>query len=528
MLDWRIGQARIIDGSGTPWFRGDVGIRDGRIAAIGDLKGARATRELDAGDRCLAPGFIDAHTHSDFSLPTFPRGESRISQGVTTEVGGNCGFAPFPVDPDRLDLLRDSSSFIASSLSWEWRSAADFLRHLESKPLSLNFIPLVAHGAVRVAVMGFDRRPPSAAEMERMQALVAEAMEAGAAGISSGLAYAPGIFAATEELVELCRVVARYGGIYATHMRDQEAGLLDSVEESLRVGREAGVPVQISHHKAMGEAYWGRVKDSLARVDDARAAGQDVTLDVYPYTAVSTTVTRFLPAWTMEGGVGALLDRLRTPGLRAQIVQEASADRSVKWGNVLVAAVRKPEHAACEGMTLEALGKTHGKPPLEAAVDLIVADGAPFPIIRFIMAEEDVQYVLRHPAVMIGSDGYAMSPALGSKPHPRSYGTFTRVLGEYVRERRVLSLEEAVRKMTAFPAARFGLWDRGLIRPGQVADLVLFDAETIRDIATFTDPHQYSAGVEWVMVGGQMVWREGKDTGALTGQVLRAGGRGTR
>jgi N-acyl-D-amino-acid deacylase len=323
-------------------------------------------------------------------------------------------------------------------------------------------------------------------------------------------------------------VVARYGGIYATHMRDQEAGLLDSVEESLRVGREAGVPVQISHHKAMGEAYWGRVKDSLARVDEARAAGQDVTLDVYPYTAVSTTVTRFLPAWTLEGGVGALLDRLRTPGLRAQIVQEASADRSVKWGNVLVAAVRKREHAACEGMTLEALGEAHGKPPLEAAVDLIVADGAPFPIIRFIMAEEDVQYVLRHPAVMIGSDGYSMSPALGSKPHPRSYGTFTRVLGEYVRERRVLSLEEAVRKMTAFPAARFGLWDRGLIRPGQVADLVLFDAETIRDIATFTDPHQYSAGIEWVMVGGQMVWREGKDTGALTGQVLRAGTRGTR
>jgi N-acyl-D-aspartate/D-glutamate deacylase len=330
MFDWCVRNARIVDGSGNPWFRGDVGIRDGRIVAIGDLKGVRVTRELDAGDRCLAPGFIDAHTHSDFSLPTFPRGESRISQGVTTEVGGNCGFAPFPVDPDRLDLLRDSSSFIASSLSWEWRSAADFLRYLESKPLSLNFIPLVAHGAVRVAVMGFDRRPPSAAEMERMQALVAEAMEAGTAGISSGLAYAPGIFAATEELVELCRVVARYGGIYATHMRDQEAGLLDSVEESLRVGREAKVPVQISHHKAMGEAYWGRVKDSLARVDEARAAGQDVTLDVYPYTAVSTTVTRFLPAWTLEGGVGSLLNRLRTPGLRAQIVQEASADCSVK------------------------------------------------------------------------------------------------------------------------------------------------------------------------------------------------------
>ena len=522
MLDWRIRQARIIDGSGNPWFRGDVGIQAGRIVAVGNLTGARATCELDADDRCLAPGFIDAHTHSDFSLPTFPRGESRISQGVTTEVGGNCGFAPFPVEPDRLDLLRDSSSFIAADLSWEWRSAAEFFQHLESKSLSLNFVPLVAHGAVRVAVMGFDRRAPTAGEMERMQALVAEAMEAGAAGFSSGLAYAPGCFSAVEELVELCRVVSRYGGVYTTHMRNQEAGLLDSVEESLRVGREAGVPVQISHHKAMGEAYWGSVRASLARVDEAMQSGQDVTLDVYPYTAVSTTFTRFLPDWTLEGGVGALLERLRTPRLREQILQEASADRSVKWGNVLVAAARKPEHRRYEGMTLEELGKAYGTTPLEAGLDLLVADGAPFPIIRFIMSEDDVEYVLRHPAVMVGSDGYSMSPALGSKPHPRSYGTFARVLGEYVRERRVLSLEEAVRKMTSFPAARFGLWDRGLIRPGQVADLVLFDPSSIRDTATFTDPHQYSVGIAWVMVGGRMVWREGKDTGALTGQVLRA------
>lgn len=522
MLDWRIRRARILDGTGTPWFRGDVGIRSGRIVAVGDLRGAAATREVDAGDRCLAPGFIDAHTHSDFSLPTFPRGESRISQGVTTEVGGNCGFSPFPVDTDRLDLLRDSSSFIAANLSWEWRSAADFFRHLESKPLSLNFVPLVAHGAVRVAVMGFDRRPPAAEEMERMKALVAEAMEAGAAGISSGLAYAPGIFSATEEVVELCRVVARYGGIYTTHMRNQDAGLLESVEEALRVGREAGVPVQISHHKAMGEAYWGRVRDSLARVDEARQNGQDVTLDVYPYTAISTTFTRFLPEWTLEGGVGALLDRLRTPNLRAQIVQEASADQSVKWGNVLVAAVRKPEHRRFEGMSLAELGEARGATPLEAGLDLVLTDGAPFPIVRFILAEDDVEYVMRHPAVMIGSDGYSMSPALGSKPHPRSYGTFTRVLGQYVREKKVLSLEEAVRKMTSFPAARFGLWDRGLIRPGQVADLVLFNPSSIRDAATFSDPHQYSVGIEWVMVGGHMVWQEGKDTGAVAGQVLRA------
>ncbi len=521
MLDWKIRRARIIDGAGTPWFRGDVGIRGRHIVAVGDLRSEQADHELDADDLCLAPGFIDAHTHSDFSLPTFPRGESRISQGVTTEVGGNCGFAPFPVHPDRLDLLRDSSSFIAANLSWDWRTAAEFFHHLEGKPLGLNFVPLLAHGAVRVAVMGFDRRAPTAEELTRMKALVAEGMEAGAAGISSGLAYAPGIFSAADELVELCRVVARYGGIYTTHMRNQDAGLLESVEESLWVGREAGVPVQISHHKAMGEAYWGRVRDSLARVDEARGNGQDVTLDVYPYTAISTTVTRFLPEWTLEGGVGALLERLRAPHLLAQILQEASVDRTVKWENVLVAAVRKPEHKSYEGMTLEALGKARGGTPLQAALELIVADGAPFPIIRFVMSEEDVEYVLRHPAVMIGSDGYSMSPALGSKPHPRSYGTFTRVLGEYVRTRKVLSLEEAVRKMTSLPAARFRLWDRGLVRPGHVADLVLFDPASVRDTATFADPHQYSVGISWVMVGGQLVWQEGKDTGATAGQVLR-------
>lgn len=522
MLDTLIRGARILDGAGTPWFRADVGIQDGKVAAVGDARGAAAREEWEAHDHCLAPGFIDAHTHSDFSLPTFPRAESRLSQGVTTEVGGNCGFAPFPVDPDRLDLLRDSVTFIASNLSWEWRSAADYLRHLEHKPLGANFVPLVAHGAVRVAVMGFDRRPPTMGELERMQALVAEAMQAGAAGISSGLAYAPGVFSQPEELVALCRVVARYGGIYTTHMRDQGAGLLDSVEESLRVGREAGVPVQISHHKAMGEAYWGRVRESLARVDEARHGGQDVTLDVYPYTAVSTTFTRFLPDWTLEGGTAALLMRLRSPEVRRDILQEAGADASVIWGNVLVAGVRKPEHARYEGMTLEALGQAQGKPPLEAGLDLLVAEGAPFSIIRFLMAEEDVRTVMRHPAVMFGSDGYAMSPALGAKPHPRSYGTFTRVLGHYVRELKLLSLEEAVRKMTSFPAARFRLWGRGLVRPGQAADLVLFDPDTVRDTATFEDPHQYSAGIDWVMVRGQVVWQDGKDTGAAAGEVLRA------
>lgn len=523
MFDWRIRQARILDGSGTPWFRGDVGISDGRIVAVGDLTEVAAKRELDASGLCLAPGFIDVHTHSDFSLLRFPRGESRISQGVTTEVGGNCGLAPFPVDPVRLDLLRQSTSFMAATLSWEWRSANDFVRFLEGLPLSHNLMLLAGHGAIRTAVMGFERRSPTAEELEGMKRLVAEAMEAGAAGLSSGLIYAPGSFAQTDELVELCKVVCRYGGLYTTHMRNESDRLLESVREALTIGRQASVPVQISHHKAVGDRNWGRVRDSLALVDEARRAGQDVTLDQYPYTGASTTFTAMIPEWAMEGGVAALLERLQDPSLRDRIAVETEQKSPYGWDRVVVAAVRKPEHSRYEGLNIEDMGKLQGVDPVLAALDLLEAEEGPFSIIRFGACEEDVEYVMRHPQVMVGSDGYSISPALGAKPHPRNYGTFPRVLGRYAREKGIMSLEEAVRKMTSLPAQRFGLRDRGLVRPGQVADLVLFDPASVADTATYAEPHQYAAGIQWTMVAGEMVWQEGKDTGAVVGKVLRAG-----
>ncbi len=522
MFDWRVRQARILDGSGAPWFRGDVGISDGRIVAVGDLTGAAARSELDAGDQYLAPGFIDAHTHSDFSLPRFPRGESRISQGVTTEVGGNCGLTPFPVDADRVDSLRRSSSFMATDLAFDWRSTEDYLRLLEGLPLSHNLVPLVGHGAIRVAVMGYDRREPDADELEGMKRLVAEAMEAGVAGLSSGLIYAPGSFAKTDELVELCRVVGRYGGLYTTHMRNESDGLLESVKEALAIGRQARVPVQISHHKAVGEANWGKVRESLALVDDARARGQDVTLDQYPYTAASTTFSAFLPDWALDGGVVALLDRLQDQATRERIAQETERKSPYRWDQVVVAAVRKPEHRQYEGLTIAEIGKQQGVAAVQAGLGLLLAEGAPFSIVRFGQSEEDVEYVMRHPQVMVGSDGYSISPAMGAKPHPRNYGTFPRVLGRYAREKGVVPLEEAIRKMTSLAAQRFGLRDRGLVRPGHVADLVLFDADRVLDTATYAEPHQYAAGIHWTMVRGEMVWREGRDTGAVVGQVLRA------
>jgi len=522
LFDLTIRDARILDGAGNPWFRGDVGIMEGHIAAVGDLSGSSTKRELQADDRYLAPGFIDIHTHSDFSLPLFPRGESRISQGVTTEVGGNCGLSPFPVNPERLDLLRQSTSFLAADLSFEWRSTADFIRFLETLPLSHNLALLVGHGAIRLSVMGFDRRPPTENELDAMKRAVAEAMEVGAVGLSSGLIYPPGSFAGTEELTELCRVVHRYGRIYTTHLRNENARLLDAMEEAFTVSREAGVPLELSHHKAEGQPNWGMVRQSLALVEKARRDGLDVTLDQYPYIASSTTFTAFMPEWAMEGGVAVLLNRLQQPNLRQRIVHDAEQKNVYGWDKVVVSSVRKPEHQRFEGLNLVEVGQLESKPPVEAGLDLLQAEDGPFSVIQFGVSEDDLQYILRNPVMMVGSDGYSLAPAMGSKPHPRSYGTFARVLGRYVRETHIVTLEDAVRKMTSLPAQRANLRDRGVIKQGQIADLVLFDADRVADTATYAEPHQYAVGIQWVMVGGEIVWQEGRDTGVVAGRVLRA------
>ncbi|MEX2540638.1 MAG: D-aminoacylase [Trueperaceae bacterium] len=518
MLDTLFKDTRIVDGSGNPWFRGDVGVDAGRISAVGDLTGSSARSVVDAHDSYLTPGFIDVHTHSDFSLPAFPRAESLISQGITTEIVGNCGLTPHPVGPDRLDLIQKYTAFLGAKMPWDWSSTAEFLGYLESLPLSHDVVTLVGHGSIRVAVMGFDDRAPTAGELDLMKKYVGQAMEAGAAGLSSGLIYAPGSSAASDELSELCSVVRRFRGIYTTHLRDESTGLMSAVEEALQIGKSAGVPVQFSHHKVMGEANWGLVRESLARIDRARREGQDVTLDQYPYTGSSTTFSVFLPGWALEGGVARLLERLGEEETRRRI---ALAAQGTDWSQVLIAGLARAEHKEYEGLSIHQLGAALGKDPFEAALELTLAEEGPFSIVRFGMAEQDVKYVMRHPHVMVASDGHAMSPELGGKPHPRSYGTFPRVLGRYTDALGGLSLEESVRKMTSLPAQRFGLWDRGLIRPGQRADLNML-SPTISDTATFNDAHSYSRGVESVLVNGELVWNEGGDTGARVGRVVRS------
>lgn len=532
MHDLVFRNARIVDGTGNPWFWGDVGVEDGRIARIGDLSGASARRTVDAGGAALAPGFIDLHTHSDFTLPVFPRAEAMVRQGVTTQLVGNCGFSPFPVFRERLDLLRTYAAFVDAGLSWEWEDAAGYLDHMKGISLACNVALQVGHGTVRIAVMGFEDRAPSAQEMDAMRNHVAQALEQGVFGLSSGLIYVPGSYADTEELVALAEVAGRYGAFYSTHIRGEGDSLLNAVGEALEIGRRACVPVQLGHHKAMGRQNWGRVGASLEMIDQARASGQDVLADQYPYTAGSTTLAAILPKWAMQGGVEAMLARLADPCMRARIRDEIaspspeallSGARDFDHKAVMISRIPDGPNKGYEGRMLTEIASDLGKDPVDAALHLLESGRGGVQMIIFAMSEEDVRRVMRHPAVAIASDGWTLSPSAGGKPHPRSYGTFARVLGRYVREDGVLGLEEAVRKMTSLPAQRLRRHDLGLIRPGCAADLVVFDPERIADLATFCDPHRYCTGVAYVIVNGQVVIENEVDTGAAAGRVLKRG-----
>ncbi len=530
MLGLVLRSARVVDGTGNPWFWGDVGIEGDRIAQVGDLSGVVARHVIDADGAALAPGFIDLHTHGDFTLPAYPRAQAMVRQGVTTQLVGNCGFSPFPVQRDRLDALRAYAAFVDAGLSWDWEDAAGYAAHLERLPLACNVALQVGGGTVRVAVMGFEDRAPSPQELDAMRSHVARAFEQGVFGLSSGLIYVPGSYAETDELVALAEVAGRYGAFYSTHIRGEGDSLLDAVEEALEIGRRGKVPVQLSHHKAAGQRNWGRVGASLEMIDRARAAGQDVLADQYPYAASSTTLTAILPKWAMEGGMDALLSRLAHPEqrarIRAEIVSPApeaprKGEREFDAEAVMISRVPEGPMKEYEGRMLTEIAAARGEDPVDAALNILEDGRGGVQMIAFSMSEDDVRRVMRHPAVAVASDGWTLSPAAGGKPHPRSYGTFVRVLGRYVREDGVLRLEEAVRKMTSLPSQRLRRYDLGLIRPGCAADLVVFDPDRVCDLATYHDPHRFCAGVEHVIVNGQIVVEHGEDTGARAGRVLR-------
>lgn len=525
MYDIIIENGQIVDGSGELAFRADLGIRDEKIVSIGGLAEQEAKERIDATGLVVAPGFIDIHCHSDSVLFKTPREQSKILQGVTTETIGNCGLSAAPVEPRTFDLLQKytASIFADGVLPWSWRTTGEFLDCVQKHQTISNVAALVGHGTVRIAAMGFDDRTPNAAEMEQMKQLVADALAEGAFGLSSGLIYPPGVFSQTPEMVELCRVVAAAGGLYATHMRNEGDLLVESVQETIRVGLESGVSVEISHHKAAGPKNWGKVKQTLQLMAEASQKGLDINCDVYPYTASSTVLGAVLPPWVQAGGSDCLLQRLRDPASRERIKAEFKTglpgwDQFIEddnWECIVIASCAKNHES--EGKSLAVLAAMRGQDPADTLFDLMLEEQGEILMLAFRMCEEDVATILRHPLSMVGSDAI---PSPG-KPHPRFFGTFPRVLRKYVREENLLTLPEAVRKMSSLPARKLGLQDRGLIRTGMAADIVVFDAATVADRSEYNDPCQYATGVDTVLVNGRVAVRGGKYTGALDGKVLR-------
>ncbi|HUJ73425.1 MAG TPA: D-aminoacylase, partial [bacterium] len=445
----------------------------------------------------------------------------------TTQVTGNCGWSPAPIVPERRADFMADAAFLGKGLAFDWSSMAEFLQRLP--PRAQNLAQLVGHVTVRTAAMGVEDRPPSPAELDRMRRLVAESMQAGACGFSTGLVYPPSAYAQTDEIAELARVAAQHGGGYHTHMRNEGAHIFESIQEAAEIGRRSGARVQISHLKVSGRQHWGKAREVLDLIARLRAEGVDIQADQYPYPAASSGLKSLLPNWAHEGGTEALVRRLEQPGSRDQIraellegMSEAGFMKIARWSDVMIA--ESPSRPAWNGLQLDEIGQQQGKLPVDAMLDLLLADYAKTLAIFFTIGVEDMLTILRDPHVSVGSDGIITSiPGQPdpTKPHPRYYGTFARVLGKYAREEPVLTLPQAVRKMTSLPADALGLKDRGRIAPGQAADLVLFDPARVLDRATYKQPQQYPLGIDLVLVNGVVVARDGRETGATPGQILR-------
>lgn len=512
-LDKAIVNGTIIDGSGTPRRTGSVGIKGSRIVSIDEDVGS-ATQIIDAKGLVVAPGFIDIHTHSCAALLADSRGLSAVHQGVTTHVVGNCGESVFPAAEGMRRLVE------RYGVQCTWTDLRGYASRIQDRGVGINVAPLVGHGTVRALVMGEEAREPKSDELESMKRLVAQAMEDGAFGLSTGLIYAPGCFSNTEELVELARVVGRFEGYYATHLRNEGDGLAHAVNEAISIGEKAGGSVQISHLKAADGRWRGRISEILRILDMARARGLDVTWDQYPYRATSTGLHIFIPGWAHEGGTQALKKRLRTHETRLRILAEMRQSGK-DLSQVLITAC--PHHPQWQQLTPVDIGARLGLPPEEAVLEILLHEESEVKMANFAMDEKDIETIMRHPITMVGSDGVAVADeGLLAKLrfHPRSYGTFPRVLGRYVRERGILTLEEAVRKMTSAPARRLGLHNRGLLREGMRADITVFNPDRVTDRATFHEPQRYPEGIEHVLVNGEFVIMQACCTGRLPGEVL--------
>ena len=534
-FDVIIANGRIVDGTGSPWYRGDIGILGDRITAIGALGDATASTRVDATNLVVAPGFIDLLGQSEFNVLVDGRAPSKILQGVTTEVTGE-GSSIAPVN-DRLiqEAAPNAKHF---GVTQDWRTLADYFKRLEERShTTINVATFVGAGGLRSYVIGKDDRPATPAELERMKQLVAEAMQQGALGLSTSLQYVPDRFASTDEIVELAKVAARFGGVYFTHQRSESARIFESLDEVLAIAERANIPAEIWHLKTAYKANFGKMPEVLRRIEAARARGLDVTANQYPYTRASNGLDSCLPLWAREGGFEKSLSRLTDPATRERVKKDMDDPNAATWENqwyganggdgVMLSSVLNRDLAKYEGMTLTQIGKAMGKDPRDAVIDLVIADHGESSVITSIMDEDDVRTALKHPLVGVGTDSGAQAQdgrLSESKSHPRAWGSFPRILGRYVRDEHLLTLEEAIRKMTSKAASRVHLNDRGVLRPGMAADITVFDAATIRDVSTFDDPRHYAVGVQQVFVNGRRVVADGAITAERPGRPLRGPG----
>ena len=524
-FDMIIRNGLIMDGSGKPGFKKDIGIIGDSIRAIDNLQDASADIVLDAEGLVVSPGFIDIHTHTDIELLVNPRAESKIHQGVTTEVSGNCGSSPFPMDD--LDFQDyDKRIFEEYGFHVDWRDAGGFLRKLEEHKISINYATFTGAGKLRSLAVGKNDVVATTDQIKHMKEMLQRSMGEGSFGLSTGLEYAPGSYASTEELIELNRVVSENQGIYATHIRSEDDRVEEAIQEALRICKEAEVPTQIAHLKAANMDNWHKMDNILEMIDSAAASGTRITADRYPYTAYSTGLTMFMPLWSRQGSTEEIVARLEDKSTLVKIQEYADnkAQSIGGWDRVVISACDSDKNKVYEGKSILECASDNNTTPSEFMRNLLIEEKNRVSMIGFAMNEDNLKKVLSSPFVMIGSDGNAVAPSgklAEGKPHPRYYGTFPRVLGKYAREEKLFDLATAVEKMTRMPAEKLGLQRRGLIKQDYFADIVLFNPDNVIDKATFTDPHQLAEGIEYVIINGTVTIRNGEHTGALAGSVLR-------
>ncbi|MBM4329717.1 MAG: D-aminoacylase [Deltaproteobacteria bacterium] len=527
MLDILIKSGQVIDGAGSPWFRADLAIQREKIVQIHPKIANQAKQVIDATGLIVAPGFIDTHTHSDVRVFKHPEEDAKLMQGITTALIGQDGLSVAPLDEANKGpmMLRVSGLLGTYLTEWPWNSMAEYLSALERLPPATNSMMLVPHGAIRAMVVGWENRPAAPLELERMKRLLAQALEEGGCGFSTGLIYPPGIYADRIEMVELCKITASYGGFFVVHMRNEGDLVLEAMQEVIGICLEAGCPLHISHLKVAGKRNWGKAGEALGLIEEARNKGLDVTFDQYPYLAGSTMLDAVIPPRFHSGGTAKLLERLKNPAVREEIRQAQENIKPERWDNwvdscgwdgIMVNSVKSADNRFAEGKTITQIAQDLGKPPLDAVCDLLIAEENAVTMTLFYGCEEDVKEIMRSEYMALCSDGI-----VGGKPHPRVYGTCARFLGKYVREEKVLSLPQAIKRMTSFPAQRLGLQDRGLLREGMIGDIAIFNPDTIIDKGTYAEPNQYPQGIEYVIVGGQIAVEKGKITSVRAGRVLR-------